>query len=308
MSTTQPAFEPISFTTDQCTIWPELATCTSATEASRILFGVKGMTAFITLRPDTVMAVRAFFGENHSDMVAWARAIATEDRDWFYFHAQPEHRATYQTMVRILGLPITVQLTLNRDFKDIATGFMWLRATPKRWTRFEAGILDALPSWPKQIHAKMIHDYAVRRMKDAERAAQPRQPRAGRYAGQYEVTAPDAPLPAFPGLPANVGKYQILVPSTDADLRAIGTAQGHCVGTRGMGYADKIRRGQVCIVALYRKGLSDGLCIEIALCDEQPRVLQAQGKAGRGPTTPEADVIDQLTATLQSSCGMDGAA
>jgi hypothetical protein len=346
-------FAPLhtTFRHDTLEAWPALRTCTSALEASRIMFGVQGMTRFIHANVETVQAIVAFFDGNHSDMIAWSKLASVEYseeewegehmliagpleqydaedgrplREWVEFdkprtlgvasvdfNAEPEHRKAYKAMAKALGLPLTVRLTESHDFKDVVKGFEFLKATKKRWAAFEIDILDALKLWPERIHARMIHDYAVQKMKDSERAARPRRPRAPRRAQQartYYQEQPvyvDGPLPEFPGLPTAVGDYKILIPSHDKDLRAIGDAQGHCVGTYGMGYADKIRRKQVCIFNVYRKSVGDGVCVEVALRGDKPHVLQAQGKAGRGPTDKEAKVINQLTATLQSFCNQE---
>lgn len=259
--------------------FPELENCVSITEASRVLFGVKTMGAFVRMGEESRKALTAFFAGNHSDMVAWAKHANPRGA----FNAGIEHKAIYRTMIKAIGLPVAVRLTQGSDFADICTGFDFLRADKKRMARFEVDILSALPLFPVGSHAVMIHDYMVKQMKNADRKAQPRDSEK-----EVEVTLP--PLPVAESVPC--GEYQILVPRNDRDLKRIGNAQSHCVGTRGMGYGERVRRGKIHIVAVYRKGLADGICVEFDA--ESGDVLQAQGKHRRGMSDAESEIVQAL--------------
>jgi hypothetical protein len=299
---------------------PALAKCDSITEASRIRFGVKGMTRFVHVTPEMRAAIVAFFGTNHSDMLAWANLAKIECRedeeteryDKNYrviklkrpvpyvdvraddFNALPEHRSAYKAMVKTFGLPFVVRLVAHRDFKDVAKGYEFLKADKKRWARFEKDIIGAFHLFPESMHFHMVHDYALKKMKDQERSLRPRQPRQSKNS----FSEADRNLPDF-DLPAEIGKFKIMVPKTDADLRAIGTAQNHCVGARGMGYGSQIIAGNISIVALYRKSLADGICVEIDL--NRLDVIQAQGKGRREPKEPENKAIQEIVSKLKTT-------
>jgi hypothetical protein len=273
---------------------PELLACTSAHAASKVLFGVKTLTHLVGIDAADRDRVVAFFGSNHSDLVAWAsHAKARYNID---FYAVPEHRKVYQAMIKALGLPTAVRLTQSRDFADIATGWQFVNADKRRLARFRRDIMAALKQFPAAAHAVMIHDYFVEAMKRAERPARTRTPRP-KAVPIPEVTLP---VPELPEIQAE--GFKILVPKDAADLRKIGNAQNHCVGTAGMGYANKILKDQVWIFAVYRENLSDGVCVEVAQggwADMDPgEILQAQGRLRREPTAAEMAVIQTVVKHL----------
>lgn len=275
---------------------PDLRRVTSASEASRILFGVKGLTKLITCGPDNHKALLAFFEGDPSGMVAWAQhgefqasispgAKYRYECDWLQFHAEPAHRKAYRALVKQFGLPFAVKATQERNFGDLCKGYAYLISDRKRKARFEKQIVSELSKWPVATRFHMIHDYAV--------AAEARAHRVVTPARSLDDIPVDMPQPALPATMA-VGEdtYQILVPRHSADLRAIGRAQNHCVGTATMGYGDNVRAGEIYIVAIYRKALKDGICVEFDAGDLYIR--QAQGRHRRSPTDAERVVIEAV--------------
>lgn len=258
--------------------FPELESVNSASQVSKVLFGVKTMTHLIGMDADDCETLKAFFAGNPSGMVEWARHAKPGS-----FHAVPErHAGAYRAMVAKLGLPLTVALTQNRDFQDIVVGFNFVISDKKAWNRFKVDILDSLHLFPSgHCHAVMIHDYLNSRMARADRVSAPRTPTLAR----------PLPLPTL-SAPFEDSDFRVLFPANDSDLKRIGNAQNHCVGTRQMGYGEKIRRGEVIIFAVYQKSLGDGVCIEIDASDRD--VLQAQGKLRRAPSVAEQKIIDRV--------------
>lgn len=286
-------------------MFPELRKCLSATEASKVMFGVQGMTRFITVDAAERNAIMALFAGNPSDMIAWSKHVDITvhsgyskhynsygrneyHQDTFFdFYATGEHVDGYKLLVKTLGTEIAASMTQDRDFADIVTGVRFLKADKLLWAKFENQIIEAFPMFPKACtRAKMVHDFAVDAMKAQERKLE-------RKANKGMPVQPTLPQPSFtmPSVP----EYQILVPQTERDLRAIGNAQNHCVGTKGMGYAQKVKHGQVWIFAVYKQGLGDGLCVEMDRHTGQ--VLQAQGRLRRAPDATEWQAIHALQAS-----------
>lgn len=264
---------------------PELTEVKSLSEVSKVIFGIKSLTALVSKysygSSDDVKRLKEFFGQDHSSLTTWAKQSAN-----LSFYPTVEHRKIYNKMIRELGLELTVRFTNDRDFADIAVGYEFVASDKKRTNAFKNDILGALSLFPVGAHSKMIHDYFVDKMKAAER--------------KNSVKTPRNVVPTLP-LPLNVseenGPFKVLVPKHETDLRRIGNAQSHCVGTAGMGYAQKIKSGHVWIFAVYTKSLADGVCVEVT---KSGQVIQIQGKHRRGPKPEEhlaiVKVIDQLLA------------
>lgn len=311
---------PLNFDAELVEAFPALATCSKLTEASRILYGVKTLGFLVGANRVNVTALNRFFDGDHSSLTAWAThakysafemysrefyqpdapeymTYAQEDEYLaghefvahanFSFYALPEHRASYRLMVKLFGVPFAARATQYSDFADLARGIEFCLSTKQRAKRFQTLIIDELQNWPACVLYRMVHDYAVQAMQRAERATE----RKGKPS-----TAP-ATLP-MRNLPAKIGEFTVLNPRNEGDLRRIGTAQRHCVGTKGMGYADKIRNGVCFIFALYTKTLTDGICVEFSL--RSGAVCQAQGRHRRGPTDAEQAAIETIIAAAMA--------
>lgn len=265
---------------------PDLANVTSISEVSKALFGIKTLTALALDydygSKDDVKRLNEFFAGNHSGLTEWAKKA----KRGLAFYVTVEHRKIYNRMVRDLGLDLVIRFSQDRDFADIATGYEFVSTDKRRKAAFVKDIIGALSLFPESAHSKMIHDYFVDRMKAAERKQNPR---------TKVPLVPTLPIPA--NVSEEIGDYKVLVPKHETDLRRIGNAQNHCVGTAGMGYASKVRRGDVWIFALYSKTLKDGVCVEVT---KSGHILQAQGQHRRSPSGQEriaiTEVIQQLMA------------
>lgn len=260
--------------------YPDLAESTSITELSKRIFGVRSVTKLVDRYcSETAKALVNFFGTDHSSLVLWAKH---SQGYWNNFHALPIHAPIYRRLIKELGIEITVRLTEDRDFSDIAIGYMFLKADKKRYSKFHKNIIEALPIFPASAHGVMIHDYIDALMKREEAKAKP----------TIEAIAdlPKAPIEA-----TEVDGYKVLVPTSSRDLKRIGTAQSHCVGTAGMGYAAKVREGLVYIFALYSKALADGICVEVT---PSGYIVQAQGKHRRCPTLKENQAIKKIIGSI----------
>lgn len=279
---------------------PELRRCNSASEASRIIFGVKSLTHLIHTTVADRDALLAFFGKDISGLVEWAKYGKVDaavrpgstyryESDGGNFHIKPEHLKAYRLAVKELGLQAAVAITNNYHGADTLKGLAYLRADKKRWARFQTNIVAALPNWPAHTQQVMIHDYAVKVEADAHRVVTPR-----KSLDELPVTMPQLPLSSE--ITVGDEKYQVMVPRHDADMRAIGRAQNHCVGTAAMGYGDRVRGGSIHIVAIYRKSLADGICVEFDSDDLDIR--QAQGRHRRGPNEAERQVISRVRSEL----------
>ncbi len=290
---------------------PELEGCASATEASRVLFGVKTMTHLLGMHVNMRRDLLAFFAGNQSDMVAWAGCIKAKDVRGLYlssFEPSPEHRKAYKALVKRFGLTLAARLTLSRDFADTVRGLAFVDADKARKARFETDIALAFSRFPAPMHGRMIHDLCSDAMASAERSA-----------ARVARPAAEPTLPAFDSIPDTVQvggeTFKVLVPRTAGDLRRIGNAQNHCVGRAAMGYGDRIKAGRICIFAVYQKSLKDGICVELNLQwggMTRHNIEQAQGRLHRNPTTLEhhviLDVIDALNnGTAPTTCDTCGA-
>lgn len=246
---------------------------TGLREASKLIFGVSSLGFLVpSYSIHDCKRIRDFFADNHSDLIEWANVARNVSH--FQFHAMPLHKATYKDMKKKLGLEMAVYLTMDRDFADTCIGYA-------RYGKALPAFLERLKGFPKATWARAVHDYLNKRLeKDEEK-------------GKYS-----APLPfeKLAQLPETLGEYKVLVPKKVTDLKAIGNAQGHCVGTKAMGYEQKIRNGQVYIFALYTKTLQDGICVEVDA--KSGHVLQAQGKGRREPKELEVVAIGTILAEL----------
>ena len=260
-------------------IYPQLVDCVSATEASKVMYGVKTLTAYIHLNYSKVHEIVEFFKGNHSDMVAFFAAVG---KDWFSFYPMPtdEHRKAFKLLIKGFGMKAACHFATHHDFQDIVRGYEWVRADKKRVKSLERAI-SGIDAWPAHTQAVIVHDYIVSAMKRAERPKTARKPRSPRYTFERK------PL-QLPEMPEG---YQLLVPKDSDDLKKIGNAQSHCVGTDGMGYDSRMANGSIHIVALYRKNLQDGVCVEF---DRYGNVLQAQGKGRRQPKPSELEIIAKI--------------
>lgn len=317
-NTDKPKFTPVYKLLDKSVKkrWPELKRCNSATQASKVMYGVQGMTRFIYGYADARDAIMAFFGSDTSSMVAWSKHVQVTEPElevyqydngitrnyvsggYLAFHAKPEHKAGYKLTVKCVGLPLAVRITQAQDCGDTLRGITYLHTDKRRWARFQRDILNELGKWPGEAHVPMIHDYAMRSMQAAERRKQA--PVTKDYAA-IPVTLPQfeaiSTLNGNTALTVGDTTYQVLVPRHEADLRRIGTAQRHCVGTAGMGYADRIRENRIVIVALFEKTLGDGVCVEMS--KHSGSVYQAQGRHRRGPSNDEQTIIDRICAVVR---------
>jgi hypothetical protein len=254
--------------------------CTKGEELSLSLFGVKSLAkeAILTLaherhwgRLESCTALVEFCGEDTHTLIQLAKRLPSD------FKAKKENAKQFQWLKKELGEGVALGLLCDRDFSDIAKGVDYIREHKERLELVRKNIFPALKSFPAACHGRMVHDYIENMMKREEQANKPRTP-----------VKPTLPEPVN-SLPEQIGEYKILVPKHEGDLRRIGKAQGHCVGTTGMGYANKIKRGQSRIIAIYQEKLQDGVCVEVDA--DSLEVIQAQGKFRRSPTREENAVI-----------------
>lgn len=243
---------------------------TGLREASKLIFGVSSLGFLVpSYSLHDCNRIKEFFADNHSDLIEWANVAKNEPVNKYNlrFNAMPMHRAIYKDMKKKLGLEVAVYLTMDRDFADTCIGYV-------RYKEVLPAFLERLKGFPKTTWAKAVHDYLNKRLeKDEEK-------------GKYSAPLPFEKLAA---LPETLGEYKVLVPKKVTDLKAIGNAQGHCVGTKAMGYEQKVRNGEVYIFALYTKQLADGICVEVDA--KTGHVLQVQGKGRREPKEAEMDSI-----------------
>lgn len=281
---------------------PQLEGVESITEVSRVLFGIKGMGKFVSAGTGEINAINTFFEGNSSDLAEWGahasvaylyghRNPDNNIREWacgVRLYATPAHRKAYKLAVKLFGIKFAVRLTQEGACADTLRGLEYLRADKKRWARFEKGLLQAMPRWPEAAQVMMLHDYAVRAMQRVERRARraenPSQPR--------EVTLPQWEIPREVEVDGEI--YKVMVPRHAYDMRRIGNAQNHCVGTANMGYIAAATRRSIAIVAIYRKNLADGICVEFSMRPNGAQAVQAQGRLRRCSTAAEDTVIATL--------------
>jgi hypothetical protein len=263
--------------------YPALAECTSLRDASRHIFGIATMTHLVSdasWRADDAAKLVRFFENNHSGLSDWAKLV-----DSLSFHGTEANKKTYFLLVKELGLNLAVRLSQDRDFNDVCTGYMWLKTDKKRMTKFKKDILEALPMFPASAHSVMIHDYIMDKMKAEERKAE-------------KGSKGKAPLVTLPVPDRNImvpEGWKLLWPMNQTDLRRIGSAQGHCVGTKQFGYGSKIVNGEIWIFAIYSKALADGVCVEMT---RSGTILQMQGKHRRSAKSEEIDIIDNIISNI----------
>ena len=248
------------------------------------LFGVKSLAREAALILDNHYsgekpvweAVREFCKGNTCLLVKIVKAVAGADD----FKAEPDQIKDFEYLVRECGEATALKILVDSDWTDIVRGVRWARSDKKKLAELKENILDNFKLFPVSCHGRMLHDYLVDAIKRDEKALIPKGPRVN-----------NIPAPVVE-IPSEVDGFKVLVPTHDQDLRKIGNAQGHCVGTAHMGYAGKVRKGESAIFAIYTRTLADGVCVEVER--DTLEVLQAQGKHRRDPRPEEKAVIRKL--------------
>lgn len=275
---------------------PDLIFINRAEDLSQAIFGVKSLTSKALELLEhywSITYVRnlvAFCGEDKSTLVKIIRKYSLNN---FNCRAEVSHRKTYQWLVREIGEDAAIACLISNDFPDTCTGIEWAKRCNKIKS-LRNKIFSSLKLFPSGCWPVMIHDYLMNAMNRAAKS-----PTENTPAVPLPITLPQ-PVQQVPN---KIGEYKVLIPKHERDLSRIGTAQGHCVGTRSMGYADKIRNGRSAIFALYTNTLSDGVCVEVDR--SSLHVLQAQGKYRRDPCQKEWNAIREVTEYLKDYVRLD---
>ncbi len=282
---------------------PELTDMVSISEASKVIFGVKTLQHLIHIHPEDRNALLAFFKDNVSDLVEWSKHCnpgkyeresnpeASPKFRWeyysFQFYARDDMFSGYKVIAKELGIKIAVKITQHRECNDIIAAYKFIRENKKLYTKFQKQVVPAFAAFPESAHLHMIHDFGMQAMKRAEYAEN--KGKGGSRQVAITLRQPTAEMPEVKG-------FKILIPRNESDLRKIGNAQNHCVGRAGMGYGRRIQEQKIWIAAIYKEGLSDGICVEIDCKDG--KILQAQGALRRSPTDAEQTAIKKVNKHL----------